>query len=237
MEKTNLPAPKIEFSLGFFARLIWADTSMLHFAVLIRHFNEDGIDGKVQHPAISITGLDKYAFDLVEARFVRLAPDVELVPAQADVQKNGLTSITHSLPCLWNTKWLISCALTNAGFSIRNCSEKSSPAAVRRQRLQHLPLAAFGRTGLFYCLTQPAPPHFRSGFIHIAREFHPHRPGVSFTSPGDFIYAAPLRIFLSAHPIPHIAAASFTPSAAALVIPPAYPAPSPAGYTPWMLLI
>ena len=59
MEKTNLPAPKIEFSLGFFARLIWADTSMLHFAVLIRHFNEDGIDGKVQHPAISITGLDK----------------------------------------------------------------------------------------------------------------------------------------------------------------------------------
>lgn len=60
---------------------------MLHFAVLIRHFNEDGIDGKVQHPAISITGLDKYAFDLVEARFVRLAPDVELVPAQADVQK------------------------------------------------------------------------------------------------------------------------------------------------------
>ncbi len=66
MEKTNLPAPKIEFSLGFFARLIWADTSMLHFAVLIRHFNEDGIDGKVQHPAISITGLDKYAFDLCQ---------------------------------------------------------------------------------------------------------------------------------------------------------------------------
>lgn len=84
------------------------------------------------------------------------------------------------------------------------------------------------------------PPHFRSGFILIARGFHPHRPGVSFTSPGDFIYAAPaapLRIFLSAHPIPHIAAANFTPSAAALVIPPAYPAPSPAGYTPWMLLI
>lgn len=197
MEKTNLPAPKIEFSLGFFARLIWADTSMLHFAVLIRHFNEDSIDGKVQHPAISITGLDKYAFDLVEARFVRLAPDVELVPAQADVQKNGLTSITHSLPCLWNTKWLISCALTNAGFSIRNCSEKSSPAAVRRQRLQHLPLAAFGRTGLFYCLTQPAPPHFRSDFIYIAPEFHPHRPGISSTPPRPprYAFSSPLTRF------------------------------------------
>lgn len=201
MEKTNLPAPKIEFSLGFFARLIWADTSMLHFAVLIRHFNEDGIDGKVQHPAISITGLDKYAFDLVEARFVRLAPDVELVPAQADVQKNGLTSITHSLPCLWNTKWLISCALTNAGFSIRNCSEKAALPPYAGSDCSICPLPLLAARGFFIASHNPprltfAPVSSTSpgNFIHTAPEFHSHRPGISSTPP-RYAFSSPLTRF------------------------------------------
>ena len=80
--KKNLPAEELKFSLGFFARLIWSRIENLHFAVAIRTFNEDGITSTVQHPAIKVDGMDKYAFDIEDAIFIPLDEDITVLPAQ-----------------------------------------------------------------------------------------------------------------------------------------------------------
>lgn len=80
--KKNLPAEEINFSLGFFARLIWYRVERLHFAVLIRKFNVDGVSSDVRHLAITVDGMDKYAFDINEGMFVRLEEDITVMPAQ-----------------------------------------------------------------------------------------------------------------------------------------------------------
>lgn len=87
--KKNLPAEELKFSLGFFARLIWSRIENLHFAVAIRTFNEDGITGTVQHPAIKVDGLDEYVFDIKGAMFIPLDEDITVLPAQLFRNGNG----------------------------------------------------------------------------------------------------------------------------------------------------
>lgn len=58
----------INLSLSFFAELLGTEKENLNYTIIKRKNN--GM--VVRHPALTVSGIDKYAFDLVEGRFVKL---------------------------------------------------------------------------------------------------------------------------------------------------------------------
>ena len=58
----------IELSLSFFAELLGTEKEKLDHTIIRRKSN----GAVVRHPGLTVSGSDKYAFDLIEGRFVKI---------------------------------------------------------------------------------------------------------------------------------------------------------------------
>ncbi len=90
MNKKNLPIAEIEFSLDFFANLLLCNSENMYFAVLTRQFDEDGTACKIHHPAITVNGIDKYAFDITHCMFVPLSEKVTVAKSRIETKKTRI---------------------------------------------------------------------------------------------------------------------------------------------------